>query len=289
MTAVASGPDCLVCGARNDFEPTLGQLARCRRCGFVTWPEATGADLDQLYDEKYFTEIDYPDYLGNEAALRRSMQQHLRQMARHWRGRGTLLEIGCAYGFFLDEARRDFDRVIGVDIAATPVARARERLGVDALAGSFLELPLEERSCDVVCMWDTIEHLPRPDLFLERIRRILRPDGCVFITTGDVGSFNARLRGASWRQIHPPSHVHYFSRQSMTQLLGRTGFGVRGFETAAYYHSVYNILATIGMGEGMAGLGCRLGLRVLGEPLARKLGFWINLGDIMFVAASPTP
>lgn len=280
-------PGCIVCSGPNDLTPVLGQLAQCRACGFVTWPDTATANLDQLYDERYFTEIDYPDYLGNETALRRSMRQHLAQMSHYQKRRGAVLEIGCAYGFFLDEARAQFDRVVGIDIAVTPVTRARERLGVDTIAGSFLELPIEDASFDAVCMWDTVEHLPRPDLFLEKIRRVLRPNGCLFMTTSDIASLNARLRGANWRQIHPPSHVHYFSRQSMRTLLEREGFLVLGFETAAYYHSVYNILATIGMGQGVAAGVCRGTLKTLGEPVAKTLGFWINLGDIMFVAASP--
>ncbi len=278
---------CIACGAAAGFEPTLKILGRCRACGFVTWPETPPAELDALYDERYFTEVDYPDYLGNEPSLRRSMRRHLQQMRRFWTKRGTLLEIGCAYGFFLDESRRDFDRVVGVDLAEPVVQRARARFGVEAQAGEFLALPFADQSFDVVCLWDTIEHLARPDLFLQKIRRLLRPEGRLFLTTGDVSSLNARLRGAGWRQIHPPSHLHYFSRRSMSVILAREGFSVLGFETAAYYHSVYNVLASLAMRRGAtAGLG-RAALNIAGEPLARHLGFWVNLGDIMFVAAAP--
>ena len=234
----------------------------------MTWPE-TPVNLAELYDERYFTEVDYPDYVANEASLRRSMRRHLEQMARFWSRRGVLLEIGCAYGFFLDEARRHFDRVVGVDVAESVIERARVRFGVDARAGEFVEMPFEEASVDVVCLWDTVEHLPRPDLFLDKARRLLRPDGRLFLTTGDISSLNARLRGPNWRQIHPPSHLHYFSRESITTLLERSGFQVLGFETAAYYHSVYNVLASIGMRKGLTAHAARFALRITGER-ARK-------------------
>jgi hypothetical protein len=64
---------------------------------------------------------------------------------------------------------------------------------------------------------------------------------------------------------------------------------VLGFETAAYYHSLHNILASIGMRQGAAASVSRAALRTIGEPLARRMGLWINLGDIMFVAATPAP
>jgi SAM-dependent methyltransferase len=278
---------CLACGASAGFEPALETLARCRACGFITWPGAEQVDAGALYDERYFTDVDYPDYLGNEPSLRRSMARHLEQMSHFGPRRGALLEIGCAYGFFLDEARRHYDRVVGVDVAAAAVARARTRFGVEAHSGSFLDMPFEDRSFDVVCMWDTVEHLPGADRYLERARMLLRPGGRLFLTTGDISSLNARVRGARWRQIHPPSHVHYFSRHTIATLLDRVGFRVLGFETAAYYHSTYNILASLDLRNGPGAGVSRLALRVLGERFARRSGLWINLGDIMFVAAEP--
>jgi SAM-dependent methyltransferase len=278
-------PGCIVCGGPGEFVPVFKILGRCRACGFVTWPDALPDDPGQLYDEQYFSGGDYPNYVGNEASLRRSMLRHLDQMAPFCTNRSTLLEIGCAYGFFLDEARTRFDRVVGIDVAASAVERARNELGVEAYAGAFLELPLESASFDVVCLWDTVEHLARPDLFLQKARRLLRPDGRLFLTTGDISSLNARLRGPNWRQIHPPSHLHYFSRDSIGRLLERTGFRVLGFETAAYYHSIHNILATMAMRQGITSRLSRLALQTMGESLARRIGFWINLGDIIFVAA----
>jgi SAM-dependent methyltransferase len=198
---------------------------------------------------------------------------------------GALLEIGCAYGFFLEQARFRFERVVGLDVAASVVERARRRLGVEVHAGDFLQIPFEDASFDVVCLWDTVEHLSRPDLFMAKARRLLRPAGRLFLTTGDIGSMNARFRGAKWRQIHPPSHLHYFSRDSIARLLQRAGFRVLGFETAAYYHSLHNVLASIGLRNESAARLVRLALRITGEPLTRRIGLWINLGDIMFVAA----
>ena len=71
----------------------------------------------------------------------------------------------------------------------------------------------------------------------------------------------------------------------MRRLLERQGFAVLGFETAPYHHSAFNVLATLGLRKGLTASVSRTGLVVLGESMARRLGFWINLGDIMFAAA----
>jgi SAM-dependent methyltransferase len=149
----------------------------------------------------------------------------------------------------------------------------------------FPRWSLPQGAFDVVCMWDTIEHLPGPARFVSRAAEALRPGGHLFLTTGDIGSLNARLRGSGWRQIHPPTHLNYFSRETMRRLLERYGFEVVGIETAAYHHTVFNIISALKLRGGMLGRGAGLAGRLLGERMTRRLGLWLDLRDIMFVAA----
>src|SRR5207249_258065 len=174
---------------------------------------------------------------------------------------GSLLEIGYAYGFFLDEARRRFARVVGVDISQDAALKGRERSMLETHAGDFLRMSFAPASFDVVCLWDTVEHLEFPYEYLIKARSLLTAGGHVFMTTGDLGSWNARLRGARWRQIHPPTHLHYFSRKTLEALLVRVGFEVLGVETAAYYHSVHNVLGTLIVRGGRPGVAARYALR----------------------------
>jgi 2-polyprenyl-3-methyl-5-hydroxy-6-metoxy-1,4-benzoquinol methylase len=276
---------CKVCESTAGYERVHGQLEQCRACGFVTFRDYSQDDLAQIYNDDYFSGKEYPDYVGQQDALRRSMQRHLAQMALYKPGYGSLLEVGCAYGLFLDEARAKFSEVAGVDICESPTTYAREQLGLNVRCDDFLRLDFGQRRFDVVCMWDTVEHLSAPEAYLEKAARLLNPGGTIFLTTGDISSFNARLRGANWRQIHPPSHLHYFSRDTITRLLERLGLKVVGIETASYYHTAYNVFASIRLRGGAAGRVAALALNLFGEKTARRVGVWINLGDIMFVAA----
>lgn len=280
-----SRASCRVCGEAAGSDQALAGLRACRACGFIFSPDVDVPELEQRYDERFFRGVGYPDYLGQQHALRRSMRRHLEQMARIQAPRGALLEVGCAYGLFLDEARRSFDGVMGIDISAEPIAYARNVLKIDARQGDFLADDFGGRQFDVICMWDTIEHLPKPDEFLERAAALLRPHGLLFLTTGDIGSWNARWRGAAWRQIYPPAHVNYFSRQTIATLLHRTGYDVVRIERARYYHTVYNVLMSIQLRGGTGGRLVGAILSLLGEPRARRVGLWIDLGDIMFVGA----
>lgn len=195
-----------------------------------------------------------------------------------------MLEVGCAYGFFLDEARSVFEHVAGVDVADAAVSYARQRFGVEAQVVDFPSADIVGRF-DFVCMWDTLEHVPHPDAFVRKAHELLRSGGHLCITTGDLGSINARMRGPKWRQIHPPSHVNYFSRATLTVMLERLGFTVVGIETAAYYHTVFDVCQIVALRGGVVGRVSRLVARVLGERLGNRLGFWVDLGDILFVTA----
>src|SRR5262249_35120114 len=102
---------------------------------------------------------------------------------------------------------------------------AQRTFGVDARVGNYIHLELG-RKFGMIAMWDTIEHLRRPDQFIAKANNDLEMGGVLALTTGDIGSLNARLRGHKWRMIHPPTHLHYFSAQTMTTLLDRHGFDV---------------------------------------------------------------
>ena len=276
---------CRVCESTAGHSPIFDQLHECRRCGFITFDDVDRDALLEIYNDEYFSGTEYPDYLGQQDALRKSMRRHLKQMDRYHPNRNSLLEVGCAYGLFLDEAKTHFGSTTGVDICETPTTYAKEKLQLNVHCAAFEEVDFGSQRFDVICLWDTIEHLAQPEEYLRKAASLLNDDGMIFLTTGDIGSLNARLRGAHWRQIHPPSHLHYFSRSTIALLLKRFGLEVAGIETTAYYHTLFNILASIRMRQGAGERVAGMALKVLGESRARRLGFWIDLRDIMFVAA----
>lgn len=280
--ASASPARCLVCGGR--LAPSrLPGLLQCHACGFITADvQISDAELKALYGTDYFHGEEYSDYVQEETSLKANFSDRLSTLMSHvdTPSARTLFEIGCAYGFFLDVAREKFARVSGIDISADAVAHARDALGLDAAAHDVLEHEFTDAP-DVVCMWDVIEHLRNPDATLARVADVIAPGGLVAITTGDIGSFNARMRGRNWRMIHPPTHLHYFSRASLTRLLNEKGFDVVHVE----YPGVTRTLGQIFYGvlvlrQQMHGL-----YRVIEKLPFMDWKVSLNLFDIMYVIA----
>jgi SAM-dependent methyltransferase len=199
-------------------------ILQCVQCGLGR-AECSNFDVQGYYTEDYFSGAradGYVDYRGSEPVLRREFARTL-QFIRGFRNSGRLLEIGCAYGFFLEEARNFYD-VAGIEIADAAVAFCRAR-GLSVTNGVADESVLARFGMlDVIVLLDVVEHLPDPQSTLALCRKHLNPGGVIVITTGDFASFYARLAGRNWRLMTPPQHLWFFTPQSIQRLSHSVGF-----------------------------------------------------------------
>jgi len=135
---------------------------------------------------------------------------------------------------------------------------------------------------DVVALWDTIEHLARPDLYIEKATQLLKPGGVLCATTGDIDSPVARLRGQRWRLIHPPTHLYYFSRTSIGKLFEQHGLEIVHFQHVGYSRSVQQMLYSLLVLNRETEI--RKAIYNAVKPLF-SFPLYLNLYDIMFVIA----
>jgi 2-polyprenyl-3-methyl-5-hydroxy-6-metoxy-1,4-benzoquinol methylase len=221
---------CLACDEEAEhlflWNKDNSSVFRCMECNLGS---ATKGNFDPgvFYVGNYFNgkiREGYADYLGSEPVLRgefRRIVDFVRQVVPS----GTLIEIGAAYGFFLLEAK-DHYQVHGVEIADEAAEFARAR-GLDVRTGGLTRSILEEIGpIDVAVMLDVIEHLEDPKAALELCGEFLRPGGAVILTTPDFDSALARITGKSWRNMTPPQHLWYFTRDSITRMAAAAGLEV---------------------------------------------------------------
>jgi SAM-dependent methyltransferase len=242
------------------------------------------AEIGALYGEDYFRGREYIDYAADKPAVQKTLAGHWQRVRQHVAPGGRLLEIGCAHGFFLELIAREFPQSVGVDISPEAVAHA-QRTGLDARAGNLLEMP-RDGPFDAVCLWDTIEHLARPRACLERATGELRPGGHLFLTTGDFGSRLARWQGLKWRQIHPPTHLFYFTRPSLKALCRHLGLQVVAFHTVTVHRRVRSALEALARFHPTTASGrfARL-LLVICPRVLLDQSVPLNLGDTMLLVA----
>ena len=260
---------CIVCGGAS-AEPMWGDdLVRCTTCSLVRAADRY-FDIDpaRVYDASYFTGAEYVDYRGDRNAIRRNSIRRmatLQQLAPRAR---TLLDIGCGFGFFLEVAA-DRWSVSGFEISAHAAAEAR-RGGVACVDGNYLDAPRGAAPPDIVCLWDTIEHLAAPGAVVAKIASEIAPGGILAISTGDIGSWLPRVQRRRWRLIHPPTHLWYFSAATLAALLRNAGFRVLRTIHPPFYRSL------------------RLYLRAVRGIVPRGIGDWpipLQTWDLMEVYA----
>ena len=234
-------------------------------------------DLEKYYSKSYFNgNVDdgYADYVGSEEVLRPEFRRTLIRQLAHSRSQGILLEVGCAYGFFLMEAAPFFERVEGIELCEDAVRFCHSR-GLNVARGVVDSATLKG-PYDAAVGLDVIEHIPDPHEAVKLIAGRLNPGGTILLTTGDWGSLLARSMGPKWRLMTPPQHLSFFTPRSMTLMLEAAGLHV--LELSHPWKRVPLSLFAYQL-QRLTGLKPRL------FPALTKCGIPMNLWDAMRVIA----
>lgn len=167
----------------------------------------------------------------------------------------VVLDVGCGTGWFaagLQRARPDV-RVIGLDLSAGMLGKARQA-GADRLVqGDASRLPLTDESVDVVVGRGVLHHLPDPAAALIEWRRVVRPEGVVVLSSEPTpivethGAWLLRgllalpgMRGGLapedefWELAAMAANLHTFTQQDLEQLCADAGYAVVDIRTSGF-------------------------------------------------------
>lgn len=105
----------------------------------------------------------------------------------------AVLDIACGEGYGSNLLAEHAESVIGVDISSKAVKEASEKYKKNNLlfkTGSTSQIPLEANSIDVVVSFETIEHHAEHDIMLQEIKRVLKHDGLLIISSPDKENYS---------------------------------------------------------------------------------------------------
>ncbi len=225
MTARA----CRTCGCEkyDHFARVSGfNLGRCRQCSLVQITDDLAAvDLKAYYDSAFFENVYewQKEGKGRKVAYEK-FTYRLEEIEALRPDKGSILDVGCAYGFFLDVARSRGWCTEGVELGDHAVQYARGKLGLRVHHANVLDVRLPPQTFDVVTLWDVVEHLDDPISVLMHLRRSMKNNALLVFNTPDVDSYVRKVQGLRWRNFIPPIHVTYFGQRAAAHLLRRTGF-----------------------------------------------------------------
>ncbi len=240
---VSAAAVCAVChglcrtSASGLFDTRFGiegrvEARKCRECGWEQiFPAPTPAQLKQLYQRFY-------NFGGEQGTLYTTLREWFFSSAlyRVWiridedisfhtrRGRGRLLDIGCNEGRTLKNYARNGFQAEGIELNETAAAVARQA-GFTVFTGPLDEVT-PKAAYDVAVLSNVLEHALDPQAMLRSVRRLLKPEGQVWISCPNSQSWLRTVFGERWINWHVPFHITHFSAEMLKALLQETGFHI---------------------------------------------------------------
>ena len=278
---MSSCPICKCCETTKIFNDTL---IECKECSHI-WADLSlnEDDLRKIYAENYFKGEEYADYLSDKLVLQANFKKRLKSLNKlnHLPSLEHVLELGCAYGFFGELILKQGKFYSGYDISEDSIQYANENFGAYFSSENYLTEKISKESFRDVIMWDVIEHLVNPEEFIKKASWETKTNGRVYITTGDISAWLPRKQKQKWRMIHPPTHVHYFTKKSISRLLSNNGYEVERITYPPVSRSLRVIFYSLFI---LNKKPSRL-INWFYKSIPEKASIKINTFDIMFVIA----
>lgn len=250
--------ECILCNI-NDTETLVQKdsfnIVKCRHCDLVyVNPRLTPDELVMLYNKgAETTNVQLEIDRGNNNHDRHKVKKFdiaLSELGTADKVNNKVLDIGCSTGVFMEMAERQGWMAYGVDVNKEHIENNRTKFDVRVSVQQGDTLDFQDAFFDVVTLFDVIEHLPHPLPFLAEVKRVLKPDGVLILSTPNVDGFFPKITYfllgrtiGAWEHPTPPGHVFQFSRDTLRQVVKRAGFDVkryRDFEIHPTY-TVYEL------------------------------------------------
>lgn len=221
--------DCNLCGIDKTHLIVVQngyKVVQCTECGLVyVNPRPTTDMLIKLY-------ADYHQRDGkNEYSWAVLMKDNFKEVAailnKLFPEKGNILDIGCAYGHFINIMKIHGWSVIGIDPSADAVASA-ERKNLSVLQTVLEDAVFPEASFDAITAFYVLEHLSDPYFALKKIFSMLKPQGVIILriphTTPIVKFLD--FFGIRNNLYDLPYHLYDFSPNTIKLLLEKAGFSL---------------------------------------------------------------
>ena len=147
------------------------------------------------------------------------------------------LDVGSATGYFRQAISEMGFQHYGIDLSGDAIRICKETFGFDTWQASVFELPAVASflagSCDIITLWDTIEHFDEPLAVAKLLREFLSADGILVVRTPSLTAFEAEILRDMYYSFKL-DHVRYFSPRSLTALMEMAGLAPVYMETTSH-------------------------------------------------------
>lgn len=147
-----------------------------------------------------------------------------------------VLDVGCGNGIFFTFIKSPKKNFYGIDASPTAILSAKKRCFQAKVSDLHQKFPYSDNTFDYVTAGEIIEHIYDTDFFLSEIKRVLKPNGFLVLSTPNLATLGRRfmlllgqnpLIETSLRI--GAGHIRYFTYKSLNQLLTYHQFKIINF------------------------------------------------------------
>lgn len=220
----------------------------CKNCSLIYLnPRPDKNEIIKYYPEDY---APYQKSIKEEKnRLIKIMRFHNVSKKRIWIEKnckltsGTILDVGCSTGIFLNEMQEKGWKAVGVEISQFAGDYAKKKFNLDVKIGEFEENDFAARSLDVITFWDVLEHTFSPIKQIRLSNHFLRNNGFLIINIPNWNSFDRKLFNRFWVGFDPPRHLYIFTEEVLTRILQENGFEV--IKKQCFISSYFGFIITL--------------------------------------------
>ena len=169
-----------------------------------------------------------------------------------------ILDLGCGNGQNAIKASQKVRKIIGIDLDESMIEiakRSSQRLGIKNVkfetANLENKLKYEDNSFDKIMFLDVLEHLRKRNQILKEIKRVLKPQGLLFLgVPNSQTSWKKLQRSVGFNSYSDPGHKIEYSEVEIKSLLKKQAFKIERFDYGKFdtpFRGIFDIIGGISL------------------------------------------
>lgn len=188
-----------------------------------TFPKPKGRELALYYESSdYISHTDAKKSMVDKVyqLVKKYALQNKLKLINSFQTEGKkLLDVGCGTGEFLRTCKTNGWNVVGVEPNknAQELAISKFDNNKPTTVVSDIEEVMSQKF-DVITLWHVLEHVPDLEIYILKLKALLKPDGVLVIAVPNYKSFDAMHYKEFWAAFDVPRHLWHFSKKSIELL-----------------------------------------------------------------------
>lgn len=239
MTETLKEVDCDLCGSAEKILVKTEEgfpISRCRNCSLIYVSRIPNIEEGKVIGEYY--EGSPAEIEANEWRYKDVSKYLVAEINKLHDDKGALLDVGCGYGFFLLEAKRNGWQVFGTELSHIAVKYAREKQNLpDVYFSDLSDIEFSVVKFDAINLTNVLEHVPSPTVILENCASKMAKNGVLLIRVPNMDFHNLKEKFKSvinffglgkggemtYLATKPPLHLIGYTSRTMEKYFTKVG------------------------------------------------------------------